>query len=89
MLVAVAIGVFESCAVGSTFWVWWRSGRDFSFDPLEIANAFDAPLLGDAVSNVAFESIKQHKIRYGVAKRTEQPFGLRDPRSHSGVNAYW
>lgn len=79
MSVGIAISILGSCAVGSTFWGWWKLGRDFSFNPMEIAKAFDAPLLRDAGSNAAFSkfpiSIKHHKVRYGAAERTDQPFG--------------
>lgn len=50
--------------------VGWRSlGRSFSMSPLEIAKAFDAPLLRDAGSNISGDQIAREfgdeKVRYG------------------------
>lgn len=33
---------------------WWKLGRDFSLSPLEIARAFNAPLLQDSESNATW-----------------------------------
>lgn len=38
-------------AVAPTFWGWWRLGREVSMSPLEIARAFEAPLLQHADPN--------------------------------------
>ena len=82
MSIAVAIGVLGSFAVGSTFWGWWRLGRDFSLNPLEVAKAFDAPLLKGAGSNIGFKdypkAIKRRKIRYGAVNVTDQPYSQRE-----------
>ena len=57
---------------GMIFWGWWRIGRNVSFSPVEIAKAFDAPLLQGAYSNGEAEGILKdvgHKrLRYGVKR---------------------
>jgi hypothetical protein len=42
-----------------TYWDWWRLGRDVSMSPLEIARAFDAPLLQTADPNATGDDIKK------------------------------
>lgn len=54
-----------------TFWGWWKIGRAVSFSPLEIAKAFDAPLLAACNSNLAAEDLakatEERLVRYGAA----------------------
>lgn len=68
--IAVTINLIGFLAVGSTFWGWWSLGRNFSFNPLEIAKAFDSPLLSTAGSNIPFkkypDDLKKSKIQYGA-----------------------
>lgn len=55
-----------------TYWGWWRLGRSVSFSPLEMANAFEAPLLRDAKcpSNASGRHIanlmREWEVRYGA-----------------------
>jgi hypothetical protein len=44
LAVAVIISVLGPVATLALFWGWWRLGRSFSLSPLEIANAFGAPM---------------------------------------------
>lgn len=61
--------VCVSCVL-ATYWGWWRLGREVSFSPLEIAKAFEAPLLTDAHSNSSGNDIakiaRDVPIRYGA-----------------------
>lgn len=55
-----------------TYWGWWRLGRSVSFSPLEMANAFEAPLFRDAdcPSNASGRHIatlmREKKVQYGA-----------------------
>ncbi|RYP66008.1 hypothetical protein DL771_007989 [Monosporascus sp. 5C6A] len=48
---------------------WWSLGRAFSLSPVEIARAFDAPLMRDADSNAEVAAllaeVGDRKVRYG------------------------
>lgn len=48
---AVAVELICISLVLPTYWGWWRLGRPVSFSPLEIAKAFEAPLLSECNSN--------------------------------------
>lgn len=47
LAVAVVVSVLGPVATLTLFWGWWRLGRSFSLSPLEIANAFGAPMSAD------------------------------------------
>jgi hypothetical protein len=70
MVMGALVSLMGVVAVGATFYGWWQLGRDVSMSPLEIAKAFDAPLLRDMGSNVSHEKIppyiKTQRIQYGV-----------------------
>lgn len=55
--------------VARMYWGFWKLGRSVSFCPLEIAKAFDAPLLRDVPSNMTGEEIAEmmgeKPVRYG------------------------
>ena len=59
-------------AVLPLFIGWWELGRPVSFSPLEVAKAFDAPLLGAVDSIGGKEGIAEQvrvevgRVRYGV-----------------------
>ena len=65
----VVVSVVSILAVLPLFWGWWELGRSVSLNPLEIANAFNAPLLehvddnGDADSIV--EAVGKERVMYG------------------------
>lgn len=66
---AAAVSIVSLFAVAATFWGWWELGRDMTLSPLEIAKAFDSPLLKQAGSNVPAghmsKSVLATRIRYG------------------------
>lgn len=53
-----------------TFYGWWRLGRAVSFSPLEVARAFNSPMLSHLASNTPADEmakeVGQHRIRYGA-----------------------
>ncbi|KAI9643487.1 hypothetical protein NHQ30_008106 [Ciborinia camelliae] len=51
LFVAVAIILVTCAAIFPVFLGWWKLGRTFSQSPIEIAKAFNAPLLNYANSN--------------------------------------
>jgi hypothetical protein len=69
LFIAVAISLLGVLAVISTFWGWWEDGREISVSPLEIAKAFDAPLLvsadGNATAKELIVQIGGHEVKYG------------------------
>lgn len=71
MIAAVVLSIASVVAVGLTFYGWWELGRTVSLSPLEIAKAFDAPLLSQVGSNLDLSRTKNlgaigaEKIQYG------------------------
>jgi hypothetical protein len=61
---------FTCLAILSTYWGWWRLGREVSMSPLEIARAFGAPLLETADPNATGDDLKRElgtqEIRFAV-----------------------
>lgn len=53
----------------STYWGWWRIGRPVSMSPLEIAKAFDAPLMQESSQNGTVDdhlrAVGSMRLRYG------------------------
>jgi hypothetical protein len=70
MVMGALVSLISLVAVGATLHGWWQLGRNMSMSPLEIAKAFNAPLLRDMGSNVSHTKIPTHvkrqKIQYGV-----------------------
>ncbi|KAH7122819.1 hypothetical protein B0J11DRAFT_348368 [Dendryphion nanum] len=66
---AAAVSLTSLIAIGITFWGWWEMGRLMTLNPLEIAKAFDSPLLKNVGSNVPAYSMASEvlktRIRYG------------------------
>jgi hypothetical protein len=66
---AAAVETFTILIILSTFWGFWRLGRNVSLSPLETAKAFNAPIFGDAASNhTAREmarSVGSRRVKYG------------------------
>lgn len=83
MAAAVAVSIFSLFAVGLTLWGWWELGRRVSLSPLEIAKAFDAPLLTHAGSNLDLSDNKKlgfvgiTPVQYGEGL-TEDDVSMRD-----------
>lgn len=67
---AVAVELLCIALVLPTYWGWWRLGRPVSFSPLEIAKAFEAPLLSDCNSNSSGRDIAKAagnvEVQYGA-----------------------
>ncbi|KAF2027386.1 hypothetical protein EK21DRAFT_72062 [Setomelanomma holmii] len=76
---AIVVSVLSVIAIGVTFYGWWDLGRTVSLSPLEIAKAFDAPLLAQVGSNLDLShnkhlgAIATARVRYG-AKINEQDY---------------
>jgi hypothetical protein len=66
---ALAVIIFATASVMPTFYGWWELGRNVSFSPLEIAKAFNAPILMDVPSNRDIDAMLKEldgvKVRYG------------------------
>ena len=56
---AISFTIFTILIILGTCDGWWALGREFSLSPLEIAKAFDAPLLHGADSNAPVEKLKK------------------------------
>jgi hypothetical protein len=70
VLSALTASVVGVLAVAPLYYGWWQLGRNVSLNPLEIAKAFRAPLLGGVNSNadrVQLAAVVGHKrVRYGA-----------------------
>lgn len=66
----LAVIGLASLTVALTFHGWWRLGREVSMSPLEIARAFNAPLLQQAEPNATGDDLKKdfgkEKVRFAV-----------------------
>jgi hypothetical protein len=74
--VAAALNLLAVLAIIPTYRGWWALGRRFSLSPLEIARAFDAPLLRDTEYNSTWEQITERvgerNVRYGEVDEDNQ-----------------
>jgi hypothetical protein len=81
---AASVQLLAILAILITFWGFWDLGRSSSLSPLEIAKAFDAPLLSDVLSNSSGREIEkiegERKVRYGAVNEVS---GY-DPRPENG-----
>lgn len=61
-------------AIAPLYWGWWHLGRPVSLSPLEIAKAFDAPLLqavdANGTSEELTKAIGDLRVRYGFRKES-------------------
>ena len=77
--VAIVISLLGVISVGAAYNGWWQLGRDMSMSPLEIAKAFDAPLLVGTGSNVPGGQLppylRDYEVRYGAAP-IQQEIGI-------------
>lgn len=66
---AFAVIVLACLSIIPTYWGWWHLGRPVSMSVLEIAKAFDAPLLRDLDPNGSAEEhlriVGRTRVRYG------------------------
>jgi hypothetical protein len=78
MGVAVLLNFLGVVSTLPLFWRWWQLGRSVSLSPLEVENAFEAPLMrevhGNATQKQIRERIGRKKVRYsetfGLAEET-------------------
>jgi hypothetical protein len=65
---AAALNLLAVLAIIPTYRGWWALGRQFSLSPLEIARAFDAPILRDTEYNSTWKQISElvgeRSVRY-------------------------
>ncbi|KAK5175091.1 uncharacterized protein LTR77_000228 [Saxophila tyrrhenica] len=68
---AALVEVICICFVAPAYWGWWRLGRSVSFSPLEIAKAFEAPMLAACDSNStgrdAAKAMGDVRVDYGFS----------------------
>lgn len=68
MAFAVILNLLGVMSILPLFWGWWQLERKTSFSPLEIANAFEAPLLREVHGNATQSQIRnrvgQKKVKY-------------------------
>lgn len=57
MIIAAALGAIPAIIVAFTLRGWWLLGRDVSSSPLELAHAFDAPLMRHVDDNARIKDL--------------------------------
>lgn len=81
-----AVQLAVICLTLPLFWGYWQLGREVSFSPLELAKAFDAPLLAHVNSNANGEDVARGVdrvyVRYGALRRGDLPVDDADGRPH-------
>lgn len=79
-----SVQIFCVAVVAITYWNWWTLGRAVSFSPIEIAKAFDAPLLRTMPPNLDADALAERltdrRVRYGAVdvwdvEANNQPVG--------------
>ena len=69
-----AVVALSCLAILPSYWGWWLLGRLVTTSPLDVAMAFDAPLLRDADPNGTADKplrvVGYKHVRYGVAPLT-------------------
>ena len=72
MLAAGILSILSVLAISLPFYGWWQLGRTVSLSPLEIAKAFDAPILAHVGSNLDLSDSKSLgtvagvRVQYGI-----------------------
>jgi hypothetical protein len=93
-IIAPSIQGFTILFAALLYWGWWQLGRRVSFSPIEIAKAFDAPLLQNVNTNSRAKDLLRDvgnlRIRYGAVSQTQPlmddrkqdttPYTLGEPR---------
>jgi hypothetical protein len=80
MLAAAILSVASVLAISLPFYGWWQLGRTVSLSPLEIAKAFDAPIMAQVGSNVDLSDTS----RLGVVAGMNVQYGVRvDEQAYS------
>ncbi|KAF8250484.1 hypothetical protein K440DRAFT_618996 [Wilcoxina mikolae CBS 423.85] len=69
LFLALTLPLLAVLVIIPLFFGWWELGRSVSFSPLELAKAFDAPVLSGPGSNAdinrLLEVVGDRKVRYG------------------------
>lgn len=69
MVVAALLGIISGLVVAVTLRGWWLLGRSVSMSPLELANAFDAPLMRQMSDNADIDNlldgVQRMQVIYG------------------------
>ncbi|CAN9439830.1 unnamed protein product [Alternaria alternata] len=73
MVAAAILSVLSIIAVGATFYRWWELGRPFSMGPLELASAFEAPLLRAASEDAGLDDNVHRRLVLGLATDVQRP----------------
>jgi hypothetical protein len=72
MIAAALVSLLAIPSVAWLYYGWWELGRNVSLDPLEIANAFDAPHMetvdGNAEGRDVAKQVSLKRVRYGVVQ---------------------
>ena len=70
LILAVGFTLLSTICVIPIFLGWWNLGRHFTLSPIEIAKAFDAPLLLNSDSNLnaqeLLREVGERPVRYGA-----------------------
>ncbi|RYN58159.1 hypothetical protein AA0114_g2009 [Alternaria tenuissima] len=73
MVAAAILSVLSIIAVDATFYRWWELGRPFSMGPLELASAFEAPLLRAASEDAGLDDNVHRRLVLGLATDVQRP----------------
>jgi hypothetical protein len=65
LISAVAVSLLSVAALAPFYWNWKEGPPPLSFNPLHVANAFDAPLVQDAEKELV-----EQRVRYTMEGRT-------------------
>lgn len=75
LAIATAVTAIAIACVSLTFRGYWRLGREFSMGPIEIATAFNAPMLRGAESNAdaktLLDEVGGQPVKYGAVGTSE------------------
>jgi hypothetical protein len=85
-IIAASIQSFAILFAALLYWGWWQLGRHVSFSPIEIAKAFDAPLLQNVNTNSRAKDLLRDvgnlRIRYGASTPDTATSGRKETRHH-------
>jgi len=89
LVIAAVITLLAMIFVSTTFHGYWELGRDVSMSPLEIAKAFNAPLLAMEDSNNnnkgLVNSLGHKAVRYGVISEPIEHASLSGMKDNSTI----
>ena len=85
LIAAYLVTFFSILIIAGTFDRWWILGRNFSLSPIEIAVAFEAPMLRDVDSNaperMLVKQLGEKRVKYGEVVRHMESGGEQDSAS--------